>query len=35
VVEGTSYTGYVVGGVVVAREDTGEYDDPSVLMVGV
>jgi hypothetical protein len=34
VVEGTNYTGYLVAGVVVAREDTGEYDDPSVLMGG-
>lgn len=32
VVEGTNYTGYVVAGVVVAQEDTGEYSDPSALM---
>ena len=31
VVEGKNYTGYVVAGVVVAREDTGEYGDPSTL----
>lgn len=35
VVEGTNYTGYVVAGVVVAQEDTGDYSDPSALMGGV